>query len=150
MLLATIGVLQWCLLCLNFYEIQVYSSNTTLRQGSQIGSQINTSLFLFFTRCQWLSPEEMTNDISLHIPRFQPKSKDLEEYTFNRAVIRRTLDYPGNEIQMAKIKLADAKTQTPSLKLWETKWPCCISHHTAVNCGWWSNGHGNSELSRCL
>jgi len=106
-----------------------------LLQGSQICSQIDTTLFSFFTGCQWVSTEETTNDISSHFPRFHPNHKDLEQNTFNRAVIRRTLCYPGNEIQMAEIKLVDAKTQTPSLKFWETKWPCCISHRTAVNCG---------------
>lgn len=65
--------------------------------------------------CEWVSPEEMTNNISLHFPSFQPNHKGLEQYTFTRAVIRRTLGYPGNEIQMAEIKLVDAKTQTPSL-----------------------------------
>lgn len=59
----------------------------------------------------------MTNNISLHFPSFQPNHKGLEQYTFTRAVIRRTLGYPGNEIQMAEIKLVDAKTQTPLSKV---------------------------------
>lgn len=117
MLPGIIKVLEWCLLCLNFYEIQVYSSNIILLKGSQIRSQIDTTLLSFFTGCQWVSPEEMTNDISSNFLRFQPNHKDLEQHTFNKAVIRRTLGYPGNEIQMVEIKLVDAKTQTPLSKV---------------------------------